>query len=79
MGGHYVVNACDMSGLTSRDEVIFHILRLLEAHPLANQRGVARTLGVILRLVNFCLRSLADKGCIKAAACCVPTNKLGYT
>ncbi len=56
----------------------FRILRLLGARPAASQREIASELGVSLGLVNFCLRALADKGCLKVANFRASGTKLRY-
>jgi len=45
-----------------REDVHFRILRMLEQNPRVSQREIARTLGVSLGGVNYCLNALVDKG-----------------
>lgn len=67
-----------MNSLAQRQDALFRILRLLDARPEASQREIARTLGVSLGLVNFCLKALVDKGCVKIANFRASDSKLRY-
>ena len=67
-----------MTALQQRADAQFRILRLLEESPEASQRDIARSLGVSLGLVNFCLRALVDKGCVKIANFRASDSKLRY-
>ena len=67
-----------MSAPQQRIDAQFRILRLLEDNPEATQRDIARSLGVSLGLVNFCLKALADKGCLKVANFRASGSKLRY-
>ena len=67
-----------MNGPAQRQDALFRILRLLDARPDASQRDIARALGVSLGLVNFCLKALADKGCVKIANFRASDQKLRY-
>lgn len=48
------------------DEYRYRILKLLEANPQASQREIARTLGISLGKVNYCLKALIERGWVKA-------------
>ena len=61
------------------DEVRYRLLRLLEANPALSQRDVARELGVSLGKVNYCLKSLAERGWIKATNFKNSRNKIAYS
>ena len=67
-----------VSAAGHRADAQFRILRLLAARPAASQREIAIELGVSLGLVNFCLRALADKGCLKVANFRASGTKLRY-
>ena len=67
-----------MSGLAQRSDAQFRILRLLDERPAASQREIAQSLGVSLGLVNFCLKALADKGCVKISNFRASDHKLRY-
>ena len=60
------------------DEVRYKLLRLIEASPEMSQREVARELGISLGKVNYCLKSLAEKGWIKATNFKNSKNKIAY-
>jgi EPS-associated MarR family transcriptional regulator len=47
------------------EEVRFRILRLLQENPQASQRDIAKSLGLSLGGVNYCLNALVEKGHIK--------------
>jgi len=48
------------------EEMRYQVMRLLETNPELSQRDVARTLGISLGRVNYCLQALIRKGWIKA-------------
>lgn len=60
------------------EEVSYRLLKLLEPNPRLSQRQVAQELGFSLGKVNFCLRSLVDKGLIKATNFKSSRNKTAY-
>jgi EPS-associated MarR family transcriptional regulator len=60
------------------DEVRFKLLKLLEANPKMSQREVARELGISLGKVNYCLKSLVEKGWLKATNFKNSKNKVAY-
>jgi EPS-associated MarR family transcriptional regulator len=47
------------------EDVRFRVLRLLQEDPQANQRDIAKALGLSLGGVNYCLNALVEKGHIK--------------
>jgi EPS-associated MarR family transcriptional regulator len=47
------------------EDTSFKILRLLEINPHQSQREIARTLGVSLGGLNYCLKALFQKGFLK--------------
>src|SRR5580692_5749727 len=49
------------------EEIRYKLMRLLEANPRMSQREAARTLGVSLGKVNYCVQALIRKGWIKAS------------
>ena len=53
-------------------------MRLLERNPEITQRELAKSLGISLGAVNFCLNALADKGWLKMANFKNNPSKLGY-
>ena len=60
------------------DEYRLKILRLLEADPQMSQRDLARTLGISLGKVNYCLQALIDRGLVKANNFKNSRNKKAY-
>jgi EPS-associated MarR family transcriptional regulator len=60
------------------NETQYKVMRLLEANPEMSQRDVARALGVSVGKVNYCLRALVVKGCIKATNFRNSHNKAAY-
>ena len=60
------------------DEARYQILRLLEANPEMSQRDVARTLGVSLGKVNYCVQALLQRGWIKVTNFKNSRNKAAY-
>ena len=60
------------------DEVRYNLLKLIEANPKMSQRDVARQLGISLGKVNYCLKSLVEKGWIKATNFKNSKHKVAY-
>jgi EPS-associated MarR family transcriptional regulator len=60
------------------DELRYRLLQLLEANPRMSQRDVARELGISLGRVNYCLKSLMEKGWIKVSNFRNSRNKAAY-
>jgi EPS-associated MarR family transcriptional regulator len=61
-----------------QEEARFQILRLLHENPELNQRELGERIGVSLGAVNYCLRSLLERGLVKAGNFVSSQNKLGY-
>jgi len=59
-------------------ETNLKILKHIELNPNVSQRELAKELGVSVGKVNYCLRSLIDKGFVKASNFKRSTNKLSY-
>lgn len=64
--------------MTEREEVDFRVLRALSADPEMSQRQLAKTAGVSLGAVNYCLKALAEKGLVKVQNFQASDNKLRY-
>jgi EPS-associated MarR family transcriptional regulator len=60
------------------DELRYRLLQLLSANPHLSQRDVARELGISLGRVNYCLKSLMQKGWIKVSNFRNSRNKAAY-
>jgi EPS-associated MarR family transcriptional regulator len=65
--------------MTEREEVDFRVLRALSLDPEVTQRQLAKTAGVSLGAVNYCLRALAEKGLVKVQNFRASDNKVRYT
>ena len=53
-------------------------MRLIEANPTISQRDIARSLGISLGAVNYCLKALIGVGFIKVKNFRASDNKLRY-
>jgi EPS-associated MarR family transcriptional regulator len=60
------------------DELRYRLLQLLQENPRMSQRDVARELGISLGRVNYCLKSLMQKGWIKVSNFRNSRNKAAY-
>ena len=60
------------------EEVHYRLLTLLAPNPLLSQRDVARTLGMSLGKVNYCIKALVRNGWIKAGNFKTSQNKFAY-
>jgi EPS-associated MarR family transcriptional regulator len=47
------------------EDLRFRALRLLQGNPTSSQRDIAKSLGISLGGVNYCLSALVEKGYIK--------------
>jgi EPS-associated MarR family transcriptional regulator len=64
--------------MTERDEVDFRVLRALSADPEVSQRQLAKSAGVSLGAVNYCLKALAEKGFVKVQNFRESNNRVRY-
>ena len=62
----------------STEESHLQVLRILQSNPELNQRGLALKLGVSLGKINYCLKALLKRGCIKVQNFQNSRNKLAY-
>lgn len=60
------------------EETRYRLLKLLENKPDLTQRDLAKSMGISLGKVNFCLRALVEKGLVKAGNFRNSDNKKGY-
>jgi EPS-associated MarR family transcriptional regulator len=70
-----------MNNLTDNDVVNeddFKLLRLIESSPEISQREISKKSGLSLGKVNYCLKSLAEKGWIKIKRFSKSEHKIGY-
>lgn len=56
----------------------YSLLKTLEDNPRLSQRDLAKHLGISLGKVNFCLKALVGKGCLKVDNFRNSDNKLAY-
>lgn len=56
----------------------FEVLRALEANPTLSQRQLARTIGVSVGSINYCLKALVDKGFVKIGNFVSNQKRSGY-
>lgn len=63
---------------TITQEVRYRLLKYLAEHPDASQRELARSLGVSVGKVNYCVRSLVEKGLVKVRNFRNSDNKVAY-
>ena len=62
----------------SDQSISYDLLKALEANPSLSQRALAKSLGVSLGKINFCLNALVEKGCLKVNNFRNSENKLAY-
>ena len=60
------------------DSQYYKLLKLIEANPAIQQREMAKTMGVSLGKVNYCLKALVRKGLVKMDNFRRADNKLAY-
>lgn len=60
------------------DTTSYNLLKTLEANPDLSQRDLAKRMGISLGKVNFCLKALIGKGCLKVSNFRNSQNKLAY-
>lgn len=61
------------------EDIRFRVMRELEADPKLSQRDLAKSLGISLGVVNYCLNGLIEKGQVKVGNFRASGNKLRYT
>lgn len=64
--------------MSERDEVDFRVLRAISANPEMTQRQLAKSAGISLGAVNYCLKALAEKGLVKVQNFQASDRKLRY-
>ena len=60
------------------EENRYKLLKLLHENPEMNQRDIAKSLGLSLGKVNFCLKAVIEKGWVKAGNFSKSPNKKAY-
>lgn len=61
-----------------QDEISYKLLKIIEEEPHLSQREIAARMGVSLGKANYCLKSLIDKGFVKARNFYNNNHKVGY-
>ncbi|MDG2060230.1 MAG: MarR family EPS-associated transcriptional regulator [SAR86 cluster bacterium] len=61
-----------------KEEIELKVINSIADHPDITQRDLARLLGISLGKVNYCIKSLIDKGFIKINNFKNNKNKLAY-
>lgn len=61
-----------------QEDTAYRIMRLLQDNPDLTQRELAQKLGLSVGGLNYCLKSLVDKGCVKVQNFAHSKNKFGY-
>lgn len=67
-----------MNALKPDEATSYDLLKTLEKNPGLSQRDLARQLGISLGKVNFCLKALIEKGCLKVKSFRNSNNKKAY-
>ena len=61
-----------------KNEIHYHVLKLIESKPEITQRELAKELGVSVGKANYFLKALIDKGWLKAKNFKNSNKKLAY-
>lgn len=62
----------------AQEDTAFRVMRLLQANPDLTQRELAKSLGMSVGGLNFCLNALIEKGWVKVQNFSQSKNKFGY-
>jgi len=62
----------------AQQDAHFRVMRLIETNPTASQRDIAKSLGISLGAVNYCLNALIGVGFVKVRNFRASDNKLRY-
>ena len=63
---------------TLQEDTYFRVMRILQENPDLTQRELAEKLGVSVGGLNYCLKSLIEKGWVKMQNFSHSKNKFGY-
>ena len=61
-----------------QEDTYFRVMRILQENPDLTQRELAEKLGVSVGGLNYCLKALMDKGCVKMQNFQNSKNKFKY-
>jgi hypothetical protein len=62
----------------ARQDAHFRVMRVIEANPTYSQRDIARSLGISLGAVNYCLNALIEVGSVKVRNFRNSDNRMRY-
>lgn len=68
-----------INGRATNEDAHFHVLRELNTNPALSQRELAAKLGISLGKTNYCLKTLVERGWVKAGNVRNRKNGFGYT
>ena len=73
------VQYLNISGiLRVQDEIAYKLLKIIENEPQLSQREIASRMGISLGKANYCLKSLIEKGFVKARNFYNSNHKVAY-
>jgi EPS-associated MarR family transcriptional regulator len=61
-----------------QDEIAYKLLKIIETEPQLSQREIASRMGISLGKANYCLKSMIEKGFIKARNFYNSNHKVAY-
>ena len=61
-----------------QEDTYFRVMRILQENPDLTQRELAKTLGISVGGLNYCLKALMEKGLVKMKNFANSKNKFGY-
>jgi EPS-associated MarR family transcriptional regulator len=64
--------------VSNRKDIYLDLLRKVESNPGYTQRELSKEMGVSLGKVNYCMKKLIEKGCVKLMNFKSNPNKVGY-
>lgn len=62
----------------AQQDAHFRVMRFIEANPASTQRDIAKSFGISLGSVNYCLNALIEVGFVKVRNFRTSQNKLRY-
>ncbi len=62
----------------AQQDAHFRVMRLIQANPTFSQRDIAKSLGISLGAVNYCINALIGVGFVKVRNFRASDNKLRY-
>ena len=62
----------------NKKDIHLDLLRKLEENPVYTQRELSKEMGVSLGKINYCIKKLTEKGCVKLMNFSNSPSKVGY-